>query len=248
MKFLLKILFCFLVFFQGFLLASPSVRATSTSTPDNSQNSDISLPSGTQVGDLLILHVGIGDDRNITQPSGFTEIDNTRNGSQRGALYWKIATSTETSAGSVTVEFSDTTENIMGMYAITDFDATTPIDQDNVNTGNSSSMTTAGVTVTNDDSMVILFTWTEDNNTHSGYQIANDNPSWTEGYDVDTSIGNDYSIASGYGVKSSTGATGTSTITSSAADDYVAHIISINPEEGGGDTGGEGRRRIITVY
>ena len=225
-----------------------TVTLVGENTPANS-SSTIITNTGISVGDLLILDVGIGDDRTITPPSGFESnvIFNVLFGAQRHALYWKIADSSDAAASDFTINFSDTTENMAALSKITGHDATTPIDTYVTGTGTSTAMVTSGLTTTNAGALIFQGVHVEDNNTQSGYSITNDNPSWTELFDSNTPIGNDYALACAYGVKTSAGATGASNITSSASDDYVAYLLAINPATGGGSVDADGDLEISAL-
>ena len=73
----------------------------------NATSHAISLPSGVQVSDLLIVIMGCRD-RNFTTttvsfPSGWTELVTRTATTGQGVVFYKIATATEAGAASITV-------------------------------------------------------------------------------------------------------------------------------------------------
>ncbi len=73
----------------------PVVQSTNTSTsPDNTENHTVSLPSGIQTGDLILVFFALDDSNNtIVWPSGWTEIALGDLGSTKLSVGYKIATS-----------------------------------------------------------------------------------------------------------------------------------------------------------
>jgi hypothetical protein len=146
-------------------MAYPAVRSVSSSATDTDGSSIVAThPSGLTAGDLMILLVGIfnGGARTITTPSGWT-VEHSANDENRFrfAVYKKVATSGDVSAGSTTVSFSGTVDkSAFGMYAITGAAAGVEITLSEVDSqiGNVNSTTitdTTAITPLTSESLVI---------------------------------------------------------------------------------------------
>lgn len=91
----------------------PVVAGTSTSFAGNNLTTQtVSLPSGVQVGDLLIVIMGFRDrtftTTTVSFPSGWTELVTRTSGTSQGVVYYKVATATEAGAASISVAASPT--------------------------------------------------------------------------------------------------------------------------------------------
>ncbi len=86
--------------FTGF----PQVKSTNTSTsPDSSTTHTVSLPSGIETGDLILLFMAIDNSSTtVTWPSGWTQLANNASGSNRISIAYKVATSAGGSSVNVT--------------------------------------------------------------------------------------------------------------------------------------------------
>lgn len=105
-------------------MALPAVASWSnTADSGNTTSRAVGNPSGLTVGDLMVLHIAGGQfSANFTIPSGWTTLfhqTQTGGSSPRGnAMAYKVATSGDVSAGSVTVA-SDSSTLVLGLFRIT---------------------------------------------------------------------------------------------------------------------------------
>ena len=85
-------------------------RNKTTGTWANRGDTNITLPTGTQAGDLLIFHLqtNAGGDASWAAPSGSTLIVKEATSGQYQLAYWKIATSTDISNGYYNFNFLST--------------------------------------------------------------------------------------------------------------------------------------------
>lgn len=96
----------------GFFAASgvagtfPVVEATNTGNGSSGTSYAVPLPAGIAAGDLLVIIVGVNATATLTTPSGWTQLANAFSGTQRLAVYYKIASGSEGSTVSVTASAS----------------------------------------------------------------------------------------------------------------------------------------------
>jgi hypothetical protein len=215
-------------------LAAPDIvfRSFGQSPGANSTTCVIAKPAGLTVGDLMIAQVvSKSSGTAVTAPSGWTQIRQDVSGtSVRSALFWKIATSSDTSA----TDFTFTTGKESNGGAITAWyghDPTTPIDANN-GQGNAASttVTSPGITPSAANCVILMICGVGDRNTQSNYAIATDNPpSWTEQYDLQTNAGSKCALALGSATRPQTSATGNGTATTSASTANVGQLVAIRP-------------------
>jgi hypothetical protein len=213
-------------------LAAPDIvfRSFGQSPGANSTTCVIAKPAGLTVGDLMIAQVvSKSSGTAVTAPSGWTQIRQDVSGtSVRSALFWKIATSSDTSA----TDFTFTTGKESNGGAITAWyghDPTTPIDANN-GQGNAASttVTSPGITPSAANCVILMICGVGDRNTQSNYAIATDNPpSWTEQYDLQTNAGSKCALALGSATRPQTSATGNGTATTSASTANVGQLVAI---------------------
>ena len=214
--------------------AAPDIvfRSFGQSPGANSTTCVIDKPTGLTVGDLMIAQVvSKAPGTAVTAPSGWTEIRQDVSGtSVRSALFWKIATSSDTSA----TNFIFTTGSGSNGGAITAWyghDPTIPIDANN-GQGNAASttVTSPGITPSVANCVILMICGVGDRNTQSGYAIATDNPAgWTEQYDLQINAGSKCALALGSATRPQTTATGNGTATTSASTANVGQLVAIRP-------------------
>ena len=190
----------------------------------------IDKPVDLAIGDVMILHVWIayGD---ITEPSGWTKLFGTEGLENYSEVHYRVATSTDTGGTNYTIGNTNGGDGCSAIAAYRGCNTTTPIVAWNSNTDNGETypnITTTGVTATANNMILLLAGSRVGSRTFSGYVIANDNPSWTEIYDF---RGGNYdypSICQAYGLRSASGATGTSQVTPSATTPWASWLIALD--------------------
>lgn len=128
---------------------NPTVRGTGIQT-SSAGSYTVSWPSGTLAGDLAVITCGHGWNANL--PSGWTSNDNSSGSNFNGAVFSKVLSSGDISAGHVSVTFGGSYD---GVVAITTFIGATAGIRETVvqrNGGGSSSitLTTSGAVLNTD--------------------------------------------------------------------------------------------------
>lgn len=224
-----------------------AVAVATVGGPDRntaSQDIVITKPTGTAVGDLLLAHMARQDNdqtsRTWSGPAGWTSaVDvqgNDTGASSSGlAVFWKVATSTETAASNFTFSVGTASDTLAGaMYRITGAHGTTPVSASSSGFVNNDETPTFTVTITpHANSMIFLmvhhYAGGSTSKTTSGYAIVTSDPTWTEGYDNHNSTS--LTLAGAYGLRAAATATGDATFTSSgdATTDCGLGIVAIRP-------------------
>jgi len=212
-----------------------ALRSVGVSPGASSTSCVIVKPVGLSVGDLMIAHVtsstSFGTPGAISAPDeSWTEIRQDASLKLRGALFWKIADSDDTSATDFTFT-PPNSSNIGAISAWTGHDAATPI---NANNGqyNANNITVTAPTITPSvaSCMILMIVSCASARTTSGYAVATSNPvSWGEAYDIGTTLGADTAAALGYAIRVETTATGNGTATLSAAHISTGQLVAIAP-------------------
>jgi len=225
---------------QNITYASPGVefRSVGVSPGTDDGHCVIAKPTGLTEGDLMIAHIVIHANvalpyAEITPPANWTQIrlDQDTNYIDSG-LYWKIADSNDVSASNFTFEISkDFWATIGAITAWTGHNTENPIGANNGQINEmSTTVTSPGITPPVANSMILLFCGVRNDNTHSNYAIANDNPeSWSEGYDIKYDGTRDVSCAMGYALRTETSETGNGTATTSSSQLNVGQLLAITP-------------------
>lgn len=185
-------------------------------TTTNSVN--VIIPTGTAIGDLLVVFIYRRTNDTYTPASGWTLVHRTASTTTTGNwdTYWKIATSTETGAGG-SISFGKSASSIGDSYSfrITGHDAASPIDSQGwdedpsarqPNIFDTTSGGSSGVTFSPSNNSLILFATCFDKNS-TGVTVpsaASNNPSWTEQYDVSNSTTTQNEVASATAIASGT--------------------------------------------
>lgn len=100
-------------------------------------------PAGVVTGDWALLTLALGGLSTITDPSGFTAIDNQDQGSLRAKFWWHRCTGSET--GSLTVTWAAAQQAAAAIAVYRFIDTTTPVYGHSI-TGNSSTGTSRATT------------------------------------------------------------------------------------------------------
>jgi len=216
-----------------------ALRSVGESPGANSTSCVITKPAGLTVGDLMIAQTvfhSLAESPSIpSPPDGWTLIRQDRESSGdgyiRGALFWKIADADDVAADTFTFSNDLACSNRGAITAWTGHDTTTPINASNgLSNAASTTVTSTGVTPTVANCVILMICGVADNNTQSNYAITTDNPaSWTEAYDLLTTLGDDCALAMGYALRPETSATGNGTATTSASDVNVGQLVAIAP-------------------
>jgi hypothetical protein len=83
--------------------AKPIWGLETNTAPSNTSSWIITVPTTTQVDDLLLLFGAATDDRNVTPPSGWTEIADQKNGGLSAShIFWRRATAADAGGNTYT--------------------------------------------------------------------------------------------------------------------------------------------------
>lgn len=184
-------------------MAAPVLESTAN-TGWRSSASDVTItkPSGLAVGDLLLaMATGVGNVLNAA-PTGFTLITNQTDGaaSLKSTLSYKIADSADVSA----TDFTFPGVAVNHIWSLTRISGNSQSAESyKFNSGAASNTGTPSIAATitpksYGDSTLLLQYWCSSTGTSdvTTYAIATSNPSWTEGYDVDSTNQQRVSMAS----------------------------------------------------
>ena len=218
------------------------VESVSTPSYSNSGSVVVTKPSGTQTGDLMLIHFHSRNDGGgtptgniVTVPSTGWTLGQWNKGTQgvyqTSEFYYKIA---EVGEGDSGWTFDGTVWHAESVYRISGVDTTTPVQTTNGGSSDNTSTPSisAGVTPLNANSLIMQFWGAQTISTAvSSYAIATDDITWTEAYDVNSaSPGVNVSIAAAYGLRTATSATGSfSASGGTASTDWAGNIVVINP-------------------
>ncbi len=214
-------------------------RSKGESPGASSTSCVIAKPAGLAVGDLMIAHIlhRGGETGPPTPPEvSWTQFQHNHSGFTPGrasTLFWKIADQDDVDAAS----FTFTVENEVNLGAISAWyghESTTPINASNgQHNASSTTVTSLEITPSVANCMILMYCAVWNDNTHSNYAIATNNPaSWDERYDFLTIEGTDGAIAMGSALRPETSATGNGTATSSASVISVGQLVAIAPLTG----------------
>lgn len=197
----------------------------------------VSKPSGVQDGDLLVVQVGAATavGGNISSvPSGWTLLQSSSAAGGSNVIqhvYWKIASS-EPSSWTWTWDAAGFDKSGM-CVAFRTIDPNAAISvSGQAGVANSSTPSFANtITPTIENSMIVMFIRGADRTgTYGSYAISNDNPTWSELFEVDNGA-NLIAVATAF--RPQTTATGNSSgaYSSGGGQDTTSIIFAINPHE-----------------
>jgi len=191
----------------------------------------INKPSGTQEGDLLILHCTTdGEDESLTGPFGWTILlPEDQSDGQTTASWYKIANASEPSSYDVT--WVGVEDFVGGIIRITGHDSADPIQVTATNTG-SGDVINPSVATTKDDTLIIGFHGLDDED--QGYNYGNTlEPGPTVLYANCTTIrgGAPAECSAGmyFEIQASQGASPTRTWSIGSNKGWYAATVAINP-------------------
>ena len=210
--------------------------ATAPTWVNTGNTANVTLPTGTQAGDLLILcWAGYGALGFTTAPAGYVNIANFTSGglsTRTMRIGYVIATATDVSNGYITYTLSANENHAMGIQRWTGHDTTTPVVASQLMKigGTTTNVITPGIDPPTDCAFA-TFCVIQIQGNFSGCSMATDNPTWTEDWDVPTTLGTDAGFGAYHSnVRASGAATGDITITSSNSfGDSGGGIIAIQP-------------------
>lgn len=207
-----------------------SVQSFSVGSLAVADSTVVTNPSGLTAGDLMIL-MAMQYRTGVPQNPGgsWTEIANTTVDLECKA-WWKIATSGDVSAGSVTVTYSPAGGQVSGaaMLRITDFDTVTPVEQaSQARTTNSTTLNPTAITTAKVGDLIIMLAFDQE---EDSWTFTTGNASTVnEHFDSATTAGNDMSIAAASITLTSVGASGTLTGTrTNNIDEAVVYAFLVN--------------------
>lgn len=206
-------------------------RSLGQVTWGSSTSCNIPKPSGLTEGDLMVAYLaaeyGQGD---WSKPSGWTTLRETDSNPIHSAVIWKIASAGDVAAS--TFNFTNTGGGLCAghIMAFSGTDQTSPITADSVANGISDNPTSGTITPSANN-IILLLSVIGNDVLSSGYAIANDNPSWTEAFDINTTSGMDYATAGAYSaVRSASTATGNGSSTVTPVSPYwICNMVAIQP-------------------
>lgn len=221
--------------------AATAVPVYASGTNGNQGGSGtMTFPSGLAAGDLMIVSMSIYNSSGTPVPSasgftlGTTKVSNA--GNMYVAYLWKVATAGDVSAGSTTLACTNVVGSNLDWACdrITGAHATTPIDTDSGNQGNSTTPTTATLTTAVNNEML----WIASYAFGSGYSAYF--TGGTENNAVFPGEGN------GSVPRPTSGATGAISATLSGAGEAWSVIaVAIAPSAGGGPAAPVAKQRIV---
>jgi len=210
-------------------MAAPVIESSTDISALGVDTFDVTLPSGTEAGNLLLAIIAKDDDVAMASSHGFTQgfgIQFVAGGNSTWGCY-KIAIAADITRGYVT--FTGDKEDYVGrMYRITGFNSSTPIDKvDTIGaTGTSDTPQAPSIDTITDDALVFATTGMDDNDEPYTLETAG----WT--VDLNTSVST-AGIVIGRKVMTSAGATGAVDYTTAATDGWAATQIAIRPTAAG---------------
>lgn len=206
-------------------MATIATSSTTNNLGSAGTTTVVTKPSGTVDGDLLVAILG---NRAATKtmssvPSGWTLITSNTGATNKGMYaYWKIASS---EPSDWTWTWGASGLNAGAVLRINgNFDPITPIDVSNAAAtadGVTSLVFTDTVTPTKTNELMLFPVFASRAATGldniSAYAVTNNNPSWTELYDINAGVSNSVVFSLAYATYSVASATGNSTATAGAS-------------------------------
>lgn len=205
----------------------------------------VTKPSGTAVGDLLLVHIAWIDDAtatSVTPPAGWTEIQFTPQaitGDAAGFIWqytaYKIATSTETAASNFTFNANNAGVYIGRMLRISGVRQVSTIADSKEATlaeAAGTTLTIGSVTPALANSMFLFFTSIGYHSLSgfSNHAMATSNPTWSVQYNTGVDDGAyAVTIGSASATRPETTASGNNTATAANAEGSIGHMVVVSP-------------------
>ncbi len=215
-------------------MAQPVFVATASSSSQTGTSMTINKPTGTVDGDLMIAYFsGAVTGNTMTTLAGWTAISQL-NTNDQSHFFYKIASSegsnytwTHWNANNNVIIGTITT--FRNSNQTSPYEFITAYDSSSDTTATGSALTTA----TAPDTLLCMFVASYYNGTTSisGYAVANNNPTWTEAYDISgyDTFGGDNTQAMAYAQYPYAGSTGTPTATLANAGTARVSLLLIRP-------------------
>lgn len=201
--------------------AAVGYRASAT-TCNATANTTVAVPAGTVNGDVMIMVINSRDNAPQSTPTGWTRIGTQLNNGTglTTSIFYRVANSEPASYTPITTAVS----HCLGISSFSGVNTANPINTFSQRTNLSSSTITAtAVTPSVANTQIIFISGYASNVTHGSY--SGSNPTFTEHFDANTSLGSNNTIALASGSKSNTTSTGNRTAfasgTGSANNGYL---------------------------
>lgn len=218
-------------------MAAVIPRSSNTANSSSSNSVVVTKPTGLAVGDFMIAPVSAnisGASLTVATPTGWTSLGSSTNSDVYETCFWKTADSADVAASNFTFTCTGTgTATVMqaGVACWSSANSTTPIDQ-SITANNTASV--AGITPTTamGQFVMVLSGYNASGTTGSiaGYQITNNNPTWTEVFDAGISNGSKFfGVAVAYSNSTRLAATGTASATLTGYTDTKIILLNIVP-------------------
>lgn len=198
----------------------------------------ITKPTDTAVGDILVAFINSAttgtSEETHTGPSGWTKIQNVVPDNGSVLTVWAIvATSTEVAATDFSWASAGNNGGTVGaIFRIAPASGVFNSLALNVVSNSNSALTTTGITTLTTSNILLLAGTTEEatgaDANLSAYTIANNDPAWTEEYDIRASTTPEANMGVASASYTLAQATGTSTVTSNQSGNYSSAIVSIH--------------------
>ena len=206
-------------------IVQPDWEVATTTTTDTICT--INKPSGTQEGDLLILHCTINDEHGLTGPIGWTILlPEVQDGKQTTASWYKIANASEPSSYDVT--WSTIEVYVGGILRITGHNSADPIHATATATG-TGDVINPSVTTTKDDTLIIGFHGVDNDDQGDNYTSTLESGPIAL-YARRSHVSTPHTASAGmyYEIQASLGASPTRTWDINGTEDWYAATVAIN--------------------
>lgn len=197
----------------------------------------VTLPASTAAGDLLVLSIAVGIDADrFVDPSGWTNIFKVHADTGLGsngalAVYWKIATSGDVSAGNMAYTLTSSSINAGGIKRYTGHSSGSPIANSKtlIQGSNSGSWHVPGFIPPTNCLFESFTVYSNDIGTNA-VAITTSDPGFSEDWDVTTTLSTDFAT-SNYrsALRSQITDTGDVVVTPAGSINGVAGVIAIQP-------------------
>src|ERR687888_950709 len=207
-------------------LAGCSVHTVQNKTDFTS--SPLVRPSSVSTGDLMLAQITVHNNDALTAPAGWTAIGNKRTSGANveQALYYRIATSADTSTSTYGWSWTNSADAAGAIYAYSGVDSSNPFDVTPTdNAGSGTTATATGVTTTQNGDMLVAFYAATNNVT----MTQNSGQGLTQEHTVLTPGGNRHRTTGADGTQASAGASGNKTASINNSQSWVAHLAALTP-------------------
>lgn len=218
-----------------------AVQSSSTTAWASSSSIVLTKPTGLAVGDLMIVHIGVGSGT-VTTLAGWTLVNTTTLTAEttKSYVFSKIADSTDVAASNFTFSYSGTLTGAGAILRIDGHSAGAPVytsaSDDDTNATPPTFTNTVTPVATNSALLMLGVAQQVDSaTTISGYAVVTSTPTFTEVYDFTNSggTGSSFLLCGAYGIRTAVTATGNSTWNYSAGTnpDAICHMLVIAPSK-----------------